>query len=139
MIFHRLALDAGVAHAVRTFGRGEELIDALIEVLRGAPAPVACFIDVKMPGMGGFDVLRWIRCQRPLESMAVVMLSSSDAIHDLNEALAHGAQCYLTKFPTPEQFAEILRHANRIAAAAVPEPFKVPGNLLLAGASAVYH
>ncbi len=107
------------------------MIDALIEVLRGAPLPLACFLDVRMPGMNGFDVLRWIRCQHALDDMAVVMLSSSDEPRDLNEANHFGAQCYLSKFPNAAQVVEIVREAERAAEASVANAFKLPCNLLL--------
>lgn len=131
MVFARLLRGAGVAHPVRLFGCGEDLIDALIGVLRGAPAPLVCFLDVKMPGMSGFDVLRWIRCQRALDDLPVVMLSSSEEPRDLLEAQHSGAQCYVAKFPPPPHFAAILAEAERVADRTAAGPFKLPCNLLL--------
>src|SRR5215212_10248655 len=86
MLFARLLREANIPNASRTFSRGEDLIDALIGVLRGATPPIACFVDVRMPGMNGFDVLRWIRCQHTLDDIPVVMLSSSEEARDLTEA-----------------------------------------------------
>jgi CheY-like chemotaxis protein len=131
MLFCRLLREANIAHPCRTFSRGEELIDALIEVLRGAALPLACFLDVRMPGMNGFDVLRWIRCQQPLNDVAVVMLSSSDELRDLQEANHFGAQCYLSKFPTAAQLVEIVLEAERAAEASNGHAFKLPCNLLV--------
>ena len=131
MLFRRLLLDAGIQNPCRAFPRGEDIIDALINVLRGSEPPLACFLDVKMTGMHGFDVLRWIRCQRVLDDVAVVMLSSSESSHDLGEALHFGAQCYVAKFPTPEQVRLILDEAERHAQAAAHTSFKVPFNLLV--------
>ncbi|MEY4938800.1 MAG: hypothetical protein RIQ93_535 [Verrucomicrobiota bacterium] len=135
-LFRHLHREAGDHHSCVFFSRGEELIDALIAVLRGAPRPVACFLDVKMSGMSGFDVLRWIRCQRGLDDIAVVMLSSSEEPRDLHEALLSGAQCYLAKFPSPHQLREILAEAERVAAAATISAFKLPCNLLLTNSPA---
>jgi CheY-like chemotaxis protein len=132
MLFGRLLQQAQLRNPARLFSRGDDLIDALIDVLRGAPAPLACFVDVRMPGMNGFDVLRWIRCQHALDAMPVVMLSSSEETRDLNEARHFGAQCYLAKFPTAAQLQEIVAEAERLAAASPDHTFKLPWNLLVA-------
>jgi CheY-like chemotaxis protein len=131
MLFERLVSNAQLTNPVNMFTRAEEIIDGLIGVLRGAPAPLVCFVDVRMPGMNGFDVVRWIRCQHPLDAIPVVMLSSSEELRDLNEAQHSGAQCYLAKFPSPEQLREIVREAERVAALSPENPFRLPNNLLL--------
>ncbi len=117
----------------RTFRSGEELLDALIDVLRGAPAPLVCFVDVKMGGMNGLDVLRWIRAQRGLDGVAIVMLSSSDDPQYLAEAQQFGAQCYAAKFPSAAYVREILSAARRFCAeAGCHSAFPLPCNLLVA-------
>jgi CheY-like chemotaxis protein len=131
MLFDRLMREADIPHPCRTFSRGEEIIDALIEVLRGAMPPLACFLDVRMPGMNGFDVLRWMRCQHTLDNVPVVMLSSSEETRDLNEARRAAAQCYLAKFPDAEQLRAIVREAERTVAASADTAFKLPCNLLV--------
>lgn len=136
-LFGGLVRATGASHPLRVFGRGDDLIDALIGVLRGAPAPLVCFVDVKMPGMSGFDVLRWIRCQHAFDEIPVVMLSSSEAPLDLHEAQHFGAQCYVTKFPRPEVLIALLQEAERVAAANASGPFKLACNLLLTRAHAV--
>ena len=130
-LFLRLLQQANLSHACSVFSSGNDIIDALIDVLRGAPPPLACFIDVKMPGMSGFDVLRWIRCQHPLNDIPVIMVSGSEEHADLSEANYFGAQCYLAKFPTATQLTEIVREAERVASESAANAFKVPSNLLV--------
>lgn len=131
-LFVRALREAGANCRCRVFASGDELLDALIDVLRGAPPPVACFIDVKMAGMSGLDVLRWIRAQPGLRSVAVIMLSSSDAPSYLAEAMQFGAQCYAAKFPAPDQLREILRAAKcHAATASCASAFELPCNLLV--------
>ncbi|HUR59904.1 MAG TPA: response regulator [Opitutaceae bacterium] len=136
LLFQRLLAQTGVDYPCRQFSSGEQLIDALITVLRGATPPIACFVDVRMSGMTGFDVLRWIRCQRALDDIAVVMLSSSEEPHDLSDALYFGAQCYVAKFPAAPQLREILDEADAVASAARDRPFKINCNLLLPSSQA---
>lgn len=130
LLARRLA-ETGLPFAHRLFGAGEELLDAMIDVLRGAPPPVVCFVDVKMAGMSGLDVLRWIRAQRALDAVPVVMLSSSDDPQYLSEAQHFGAQCYVSKFPTAEHLREIISAACAYAdASSTNASFPLACNLL---------
>lgn len=131
-MFERLLQEPGLDYSSRMFGHGEEMLDALLEVLRGAAPPLACFVDVKMAGMSGFDVLRWIRCQHALDAVPVIMLSSSDDPEQLIDARVSGAQCYVAKFPTAAQLRHVLLEAERYSAAhSASEAFQLPCNLLL--------
>ena len=132
LLFQRRIAAAGLPYTCRLFASGDELLDALIDVLRGAPAPAACFVDVKMAGMSGLDVLRWIRAQRALDPIPVIMLSSSDDPLFLAEASHFGAQCYAAKFPSDAQLRDILTAAQTHAdAASCATAFTLPCNLLL--------
>src|SRR5688572_2696257 len=42
-----------------------------------AQRPSVLMTDLKMPGMDGIDLVRWVKNQRGLEDMLVVMLSGS--------------------------------------------------------------
>src|SRR5579885_1437679 len=50
------------------------------------PLPELVLLDLKLPGMDGFQVLRWIRQQPELKALRVVVLTSSDRIQDVNLA-----------------------------------------------------
>jgi CheY-like chemotaxis protein len=136
--FLRALSAAGIQNPCRQFTCGGEMLDALIDVLRGGRAPIACFVDVKMAGMTGLDVLRWIRAQQALHEVPVVMLSSSEAPDHIAEAMLHGAQCYTAKFPGPDHLREILANARRFTAAACgSSAFPISCNLLLGASHAV--
>jgi CheY-like chemotaxis protein len=59
--------------------------------------PSLVLLDLKMPGMDGFDVLRWIRQDPTLKALRVVVLSSSDDMRDVNTAYKLGANSFLIK------------------------------------------
>jgi CheY-like chemotaxis protein len=61
------------------------------------PFPALILLDIKMPGMDGFEVLRWIRRQSEFFQLCVVMLTNSDHIRDANEAYHLGANSFLVK------------------------------------------
>jgi len=71
------------------------------------PLPAVVFLDLKLPLLSGHDVLAWIRRQRELESLVVIVLTSSNEPSDLNRCYALGANSYVVKPPTPEQFAAV--------------------------------
>lgn len=71
------------------------------------PLPDLFLLDLKMPGMDGFDVLRWIRQQSGMGSMRVVVLTSSDALQDVNQAYRLGANSFMVKPADFENFVEL--------------------------------
>lgn len=62
-------------------------------------------LDVMMPGVNGLDVLRQIRQDRSATDLPVIMATARDGSEDLVEALALGANDYVTK---PLDFAVVL-------------------------------
>lgn len=132
LLFARALQSPELGYPCRQFASGEQVMDAFLQVLRGAAPPLACFIDVKMTGMSGFDVLRWIRCQDALDAVPVIMVSSSEETEKLVEARGVGAQCYVAKFPTASELRAILDAAQRYADNHfAPAAFTLPCNLLL--------
>jgi len=61
------------------------------------PLPELLLLDLKMPKMDGFEVLKWIRQQPGFSSLRVVVLTSSDAIRDVNVAYHLGANSFMVK------------------------------------------
>ena len=59
-----------------------------------------------MPEITGFEVLEWIREQPGLGSLPVVVLTSSETIHDIKLAKQLGARSYLVK---PLKFKDLLQ------------------------------
>ncbi len=64
------------------------------------PFPDLIFLDLKMPGLDGFDVLRWIRSEQKSKVHVAVLTSSPEEI-DRQKARELGADCYLLKPPDP--------------------------------------
>ena len=50
------------------------------------PLPWLMLLDIKMPRVDGFEVLKWVRQQPGLKSMIVIMLTSSEQIRDVTQA-----------------------------------------------------
>ncbi|HKQ36490.1 MAG TPA: response regulator [Verrucomicrobiae bacterium] len=72
------------------------------------PRPDYMFLDLKMPALNGFDVLRWMKERSLVTSVNVIVLSGSSEPQDI--ALAHelGARDYIVKPITVELFNKFL-------------------------------
>jgi CheY-like chemotaxis protein len=76
------------------------------------PLPVLVLLDIKMPGMDGFEVLEWIRQEDGVRGLPVIMLTSSGDIRDVNRAYQLGANSFFVKefdFEDSVQFSKLLQ------------------------------
>src|SRR5205814_846191 len=76
--FHKASMNNPI-HVVRD---GEEALAYLSGKNKYAnraeyPLPVLVLLDLKLPGMDGFEVLSWIRRQEGIRGLPVVVLTSS--------------------------------------------------------------
>lgn len=63
----------------------------------GHPLPVVVLLDLKLPRVGGIEVLKSIRASDATKHLPVVVLTSSDEDRDRIEAYAHFANSYVRK------------------------------------------
>ena len=75
------------------------------------PAPDLIFLDLKMPGMDGFEVLAWIRKEQNSKVPVAILTSSPEEI-DRKRARELGADCYLLKPPTTAMLMSCCRQFN---------------------------
>jgi CheY-like chemotaxis protein len=109
------ALD-GIAceHTIRIVRDGRELLD----YLKGEgpygdrekyPFPSVLLLDIKMPRLSGFDVLRWLSKHPECCVMPTVVFSSSAQGQDIKLAYELGASAYFVKPMAFQNLKEILR------------------------------
>jgi CheY-like chemotaxis protein len=61
------------------------------------PLPTVMLLDLNMPGMSGFEVLRWIRSHEGFKRMCVIILSASMRKEDVETSFDLGANAFLVK------------------------------------------
>ena len=59
--------------------------------------PDLLILDIRMPEVSGIDVLEFLRRRRELDDLPIVMLSTEAADVQVDQALALGADAYVTK------------------------------------------
>jgi two-component system response regulator len=80
----------------------------------GMPAlPALILLDMKMPKVGGLEVLQRIRADERLRLVPVVMLTSSAEQEDVIRSYRLGANSYVRKPIDFEQFTEAVRHLSQ--------------------------
>jgi two-component system, response regulator len=89
---------------------GEEALDILLPG-DDAPAfqPALVLLDVKLPKVGGIEVLRRIRSDPRTESVPVIMLTTSSEDTDIVNSYRLGANSFVRK---PVVFGEFLHAAS---------------------------
>lgn len=92
----------GLEKALRTVRSGSEAIDYLSGKGEYAmrelhPMPDLVMLDLKMPEVSGFDLLKWIRSAPALAKLPVVVISSSSQESDRERASLLGANSFIVK------------------------------------------
>jgi CheY-like chemotaxis protein len=112
----RAMQQAGLSEQLRTVEDGQ----AAVNYLSGQgewsdraryPLPSLVLLDLKLPHLGGLEVLAWIRQQREFAGMMVIVLTSSQLPEDIEAAYRLGANSYLAK---PTNGTELPRIVGRI-------------------------
>ena len=71
--------------------------------------PNLILLDLKLPGMQGLQLLKWIRTRRDLRLIPVVVLTGSEDDTDVKNAYDAGANSYLRKGATPHDFDRVAK------------------------------
>jgi CheY-like chemotaxis protein len=114
LLFRRALSKARRPHPLYVVHDGQ----AAIDYLSGAgeyidrnlyPLPDLIMLDLKMPRVGGFEVLKWIRGDGAARLIPIVILSSSALADDVNRAYELGANSYMVKPTTAEALERLIQ------------------------------
>ena len=103
VLLTRLAFaKAGVANPHQVVGSAEEAMDYFRGEGRYAdrtqfPIPVVALLDLSLPGISGFELIKWIRTQPELGAVLVAVLTGSTEEKDAEHARQLGANSFFTK------------------------------------------
>jgi CheY-like chemotaxis protein len=102
LLIQRAFEKAGVQNPIQYVGNGDEALARLegigqYESREQYPLPAFILLDLKLPGMHGLALLRWIRSKKELRLIPVVVLTNSAEAADVKSAYEAGANSYLLK------------------------------------------
>ena len=104
-----------LGNQVAVVDNGAEALDYLYRrgkfTARAGGNPVVVLLDLKMPKVGGLEVLKAIKADEHLKVIPVVVLSSSRETPDLAECYQHGVNAYVVK---PVDFGEFMRAVKQL-------------------------
>jgi len=107
--FFRWTLEKSGFHCdFERVANGPNAIEYLDRARQSGRIPDAVFLDLKMPGMSGFEVLEWARSEKFDPPLNILVLSGSDQDADVRQARALGVEHYLVKPISSVQFQELL-------------------------------
>ncbi|HVT34750.1 MAG TPA: response regulator [Nevskiaceae bacterium] len=112
----REALAAGgLPHALHVVSDGIEAIAFLRREggYADAPRPSLIYLDLNMPRKSGREVLAEIKADPDLRDIPVVVLTTSSAEKDINEAYRLHANAYMIKALDFDQFVNAITCAQR--------------------------
>jgi PAS domain S-box-containing protein len=110
--------DKGLASAFRLVSDGR----AAIEYLSGAgkyadrneyPLPAVVLLDLNLPQVPGFDVLKWMRNHPDFSATPVVVFSSSEREEDKVKATELGANDFVAKPSSGMRFGEVVEQLRQ--------------------------
>ena len=115
LIFLDVIRKSGIPNPVIVVHDGAEAVACLRREGRFAdpkkyPRPSSAFIDLKLPKISGFEVLRWIKAQPHLKDLLCIVLTHYNESKEINKAYALGAHSFLTKPPNVADLCNLALH-----------------------------
>ena len=74
-----------------------------------APVPKLILLDLKLPKVGGLEILEQVKANDTLKNIPIVVMTSSSEDTDIKRAYALGANSYIVKPLNFTNFAESIR------------------------------
>jgi CheY-like chemotaxis protein len=78
------------------------------------PLPALMVLDLKMPLVDGFDVLRWLQTRADLTHLPAVVLTSSNQPADRRRAFELGTREYFIKLRNPTHLVDVVHGLNAL-------------------------
>ena len=98
---------------IEVISNGQQAVEQLTELgadLTG-DRPALILLDLNLPGKSGFEVLATVRDQTAVQTVPVVIVSSSENREDIKRAYDSSANAYVTKPSDPDEYIQMVAAA----------------------------
>ncbi|MDX1653141.1 MAG: response regulator [Brumimicrobium sp.] len=62
-----------------------------------AKTPSLILLDINLPKINGYEVLKYVKSHKDLRKIPVIMLSTSSSVRDIENSYINYANCFITK------------------------------------------
>jgi CheY-like chemotaxis protein len=109
ILVQRQLAHSGLKHDLRIVESGQEAIDYLSGTgqysdRQAFPEPCLLILDLKLPGIDGFDLVEWVRKNPDTRELPIIIYSGSISAEDAQRAYALGANAYFAKLAGPGHY-----------------------------------
>ncbi len=130
-LLRRAFKSAGITENLHIVQNGQEAIDYLsgsggFTDRQRFPQPQLFILDLKLPLLDGFDVLRWLRGRSEFNGLPIVVLTSSKLQLDVDQSRELGVFDYRVKPHTYEDLVRLLDDVLRCWLVDFRQPAKSP-------------
>ncbi len=118
---------SGMDSHVKFISNGQEALDFLTHPHSATLAEelIAIFLDLKLPSLGGLELLRRLRLREELQSVPVIVMTSSNDPKDMEECRRLKVANYVSKPVTFTSFSKAVADVfHRPRLGAMPEPLE---------------
>ncbi|MEB3289847.1 MAG: response regulator [Leptolyngbya sp.] len=98
---------SNITNPVVVAHNGEEALQCLQGL---SPLPIVVLLDLKLPKVDGFEVLRQLRNQDATRALPIVVLTSSSEDRDIVTSYHLGANSYVRKPVSMDEFTMAIEH-----------------------------
>jgi CheY-like chemotaxis protein len=119
-LFERVLRRTGVKAQVKVVQNGSAAVEYLRAVLEKReaekfPRPDVVFLDLKLPQLSGFEVLRWVREQNFNPPLSIIVLTGSDEERDKRLVAELGVNEFVTKPARADYLKEVLTRVSGLS------------------------
>lgn len=99
-----LFMEALESVSMATYTAIHDPVEALRKLMQGEISPDVIFLDLNMPLMSGLEFLNEIKKEEGLKEIPIIIFSTSQLDDIIREAIAHGADDFISK---PNNFNDL--------------------------------
>jgi CheY-like chemotaxis protein len=104
---------AGAKNPIVVIEDGDDLLALVVNCAQNDdPKPCVLFLDPHMPGANGYDPVRWVKREKCLSDLKVVIFSSDETPEEIETARDLGVSLFVKKLPDLGSLAEIVDYAS---------------------------